>query len=77
MHYHSFYLIIEKLDLIIKKLNQAIESIEKAENNLFNDEVRLIHLVEPLSNQKLVYQVALKAIEKRQTGAKKYESPSA
>ena len=52
----------------ITKLKQAIEAIEKAEINLFNDEVRLIHLVEPLSNQKLVYQVVLKAIEKRQTG---------
>tara|TARA_B100001250_G_scaffold107398_1_gene90585 strand:- start:1667 stop:2392 length:726 start_codon:yes stop_codon:yes gene_type:complete len=52
----------------ITKLKKAIQAIEKAEKNLYNDEVRLVHLVEPLSNQKLVYQVVLKAIQKRQTG---------
>jgi hypothetical protein len=52
----------------IVKLKQAIEAIEKAEKDLYNDKVRLIHLVEPLSNQKLVYQVVLKSLSKRQTG---------
>ena len=52
----------------IVKLNQSIKATEKAENNLYNDNVRLVHLVEPLLNQKLVYQVVLKSLSKRQTG---------
>ena len=46
----------------IVKLKQSILAIEKAEKNLFNDKVRLNHLVEPLKNQKLVYEVVLKSL---------------
>jgi hypothetical protein len=52
----------------IVKLKQSIDAIDKAENNLYNDNVRLVHLVEHLLNQKLVYQVVLKSLSKRQTG---------
>jgi hypothetical protein len=52
----------------IVKLKQSISAIEKAEKNLFNDKVRLNHLVEPLKNQRLVYKVVLESISKRQTG---------
>ena len=52
----------------ITKLQQAISAIEKAEKNLSNEEVRLNHLVEPLRNQKLVYEVVLKSLSKRKTG---------
>ncbi len=50
------------------KLKQSISAIEKAEKNLYNDKVRLHHLVEPLKNQKLIYEVVLKSLSKRQTG---------
>ena len=50
------------------KLKQAISAIEKAEKNLFNEEVRLIHLTEPLQNQRLVYEVVLKSLSKRKVG---------
>lgn len=52
----------------IVKLKQSIDAIDKAENNLYNDNVRLVHLVEHLLNQKLVYQVVLESLSKRQTG---------
>ena len=52
----------------IVKLKQSISAIEKAEKNLFNDKVRLNHLVEPLKNQRLVYKVILESLSKRQTG---------
>ena len=50
------------------KLKQSISAIEKAEKELFNDQVRLYHLTEPLKNQKLVYKVVLESLSKRQTG---------
>ena len=50
------------------RLKQAISAIVKAEKNLFNEEVRLIHLTEPLQNQRLVYKVILKSISKRKVG---------
>tara|TARA_Y100000031_G_C8165299_1_gene359034 strand:- start:300 stop:1025 length:726 start_codon:yes stop_codon:yes gene_type:complete len=52
----------------IVKLKQYISAMEKAGKILYNDEIRLIHLVEPLINHKLVYQIVLKTITKRQTG---------
>ena len=52
----------------IVKLKHSIIAIEKAEKNLLNDKVRLNHLVEPLKNQKLIYEVVLKSLSKRQTG---------
>ena len=52
----------------IAKLTQSIKAIEKAEKNLFNDDVRLFHLSEPLKNQRLIYEVVLKTLIKRQTG---------
>lgn len=52
----------------IVKLKQSISAIEKAEKELFNDQVRLNHLTEPLKNQKLVYKVVLESLSKRQTG---------
>ena len=52
----------------IVKLIQYISAMEKAGKILYNDEIRLIHLVEPLINHKLVYQIVLKTITKRQTG---------
>lgn len=52
----------------IAKLTQSIKAIEKAENNLVNDDVRLFHLSEPLKNQRLIYEVVLKTLMKRQTG---------
>jgi len=52
----------------IVKLKQSISAIEEAEKNLYNDEIRLNHLVEPLLNQKMVYEVVLKTLIKRQTG---------
>jgi hypothetical protein len=52
----------------IAKLTQSIKAIEKAEKNLVNDDVRLFHLSEPLKNQRLIYEVVLKTLMKRQTG---------
>ena len=52
----------------IVKLKQSISAIEEAEKNLYNDEIRLNHLVEPLLNQKMVYEVVLKTLIKLQTG---------
>ena len=52
----------------IVKLKQSIEAIEKAEEDLFNDEIRLWHLVEPLLNYKMIYKVILKSLTKRETG---------
>ena len=52
----------------ITKLKQSISAIEKAEKCLNNDEIRLMHLVEPLMNHKQVYEIVLTTITKRQTG---------
>ena len=52
----------------IVKLKQSIEAIEKAEKSLFNDEIKLFHLVEPLLNYKMLYKIVLKTHTKRQTG---------
>jgi hypothetical protein len=52
----------------IVKLKQSIEAIEKAEEDLFNDKIRLWHLVEPLLNYKMIYKVILKSLTKRETG---------
>ena len=52
----------------LKGLISLLGVKNKAENNLYNDNVRLVHLVEHLLNQKLVYQVVLKSLSKRQTG---------
>ena len=50
------------------KLETAIKAIEKAEKNLYNDEIRLFHLVEPLRNTKSIYQLALAYSKKREVG---------
>jgi len=50
------------------KLETAIKAIEKAEKNLFNDEIRLFHLVESLKAYKSIYQFALEHFNKRETG---------
>jgi hypothetical protein len=52
----------------IVKLKQSIDAIEKAEKILYNDEIRLYPLVEPLLNQKMIYKIVLKTLMKRQTG---------
>jgi len=52
----------------IVKLKQSIDAIDKAEKNLYNDEVRLFHLVEQLRNYKLIYKIVLKTLNKRQVG---------
>ena len=52
----------------IVKLKQYISAIEEAEKNLYNDEIWLYHLVEPLLNEKMVYEIVLKTLMKRQTG---------
>ena len=52
----------------IVKLKQSIDAIDKAENILYNDEVRLFHLVEQLRNYKLIYKIVLKTLNKRQVG---------
>jgi hypothetical protein len=52
----------------IVKLKQSIDAIDKAENILYNDDVRLFHLVEPLRNYKLIYKIVLKTLNKRQVG---------
>ena len=52
----------------IVKLKQYISAMEKAGKILYNDEVGLYHLVEPLLNQKMIYKIVLKTLMKRQTG---------
>ena len=52
----------------IVKLKQYISAMEKAGKILYNDEIGLYHLVEPLLNQKMVYEIVLKTLMKRQTG---------
>ena len=52
----------------IVKLKQYISAIEEAEKILYNDEIRLYPLVEPLLNQKMVYEIFLKTLMMRQTG---------
>jgi hypothetical protein len=50
------------------KLEQSIAAIKKAEANLYNDTIRLPHLVEPLKIYKAIYQLALDYFLKRETG---------
>ena len=52
----------------MSQLTQSIKAIEKAEKNLVNDDVRLFHLSEPLKTKRLIYEVVLKTLMKRQTG---------
>ena len=59
------------IDIEIKGLHEfkhPVEAIEKAEEDLFNDEIRLWHLVEPLLNYKMIYKMILKSLTKRETG---------